>query len=339
MTAIPVNVGIVGGGLMGKELASAIGRWHALVDHPVVPRLTHVCDANPDMLPWFQRLPSVKVTTTDYRVLLDDPGVDVLYVAVPHHLHERLYLDCIEAGKDFLGEKPFGIDLAAAERINAALEDRPDVFVRCSSEMPFYPAAQHAAAIAASGELGRIIEAGCGLLHSSDLDLAKPINWKRRVETCGAIGVMGDLGMHSLHMPLRLGWAPTSVYAVLQDLVPSRPTATGSDELATCDTFENATLLCRVDDGAGAQFPLTLEQKRIKPGEKNSFYFRVLGMNGGVSFSTSNAKALWRMRVVDGEQVWGKIEVGSQSTFPTITGGIFEFGFPDAILQMWAAFL
>ena len=52
--------------------------------------------------------------TGDRRRLLEDPDIDVLYLAVPHHLHEELYLDAIAAGKDFLGEKPFGIDLAAA---------------------------------------------------------------------------------------------------------------------------------------------------------------------------------------------------------------------------------
>jgi len=31
--------------------------------------------------------------------------------------------------------------------------------------------------------------------------------------------------------------------------------------------------------------------------------------------------------------------VGSQSVWPTVTGGIFETGFSDSILQMWAAFL
>jgi hypothetical protein len=31
--------------------------------------------------------------------------------------------------------------------------------------------------------------------------------------------------------------------------------------------------------------------------------------------------------------------MGSQSAFATITGGIFEFGFADAIQQMWASFL
>jgi hypothetical protein len=45
------------------------------------------------------------------------------------------------------------------------------------------------------------------------------------------------------------------------------------------------------------------------------------------------------MRRSDGEQAWQEIEMGSQSVFPTVTGAIFEAGFSDAILQMWAAFL
>ena len=31
--------------------------------------------------------------------------------------------------------------------------------------------------------------------------------------------------------------------------------------------------------------------------------------------------------------------MGHETAFKSITGGIFEFGFSDAILQMWAAFL
>ena len=41
----------------------------------------------------------------------------------------------------------------------------------------------------------------------------------------------------------------------------------------------------------------------------------------------------------DGEQVWEEIQPGNASAWPTITGGIFEFGFTDALLQMWAAYL
>ena len=40
-----------------------------------------------------------------------------------------------------------------------------------------------------------------------------------------------------------------------------------------------------------------------------------------------------------GAQEWRVSDLGSQSAYPTITGAIFEFGFSDAIQQMWAAFL
>ena len=326
-----VRIGIVGGGLMGRELAAAIGRWAALSDHPARPRLEAVCDTSPQSLAWFERIGTVRTLTDDRRRLLEDPEIDVLYLAVPHHLHEELYLDAIAAGKDFLGEKPFGIDLAAARRIVAALDDT-QVFARCSSEMPYFPGAQLAYEQIRSGALGEPIEARHAFLHSSDLDRAKPINWKRQARFCGEIGVMGDLGMHVAHLPLRLGWRPRSVYAVLQDIVTERPGPDGAP--VPCDTWDNATL--HVDAGG---FPLTLETKRIAPGETNTWRLRAVGMDGGVDFSTASPKAVHRFALRDGRQLWERLETGSQSAFATVTGPIFEFGFSDAILQMWAAYL
>jgi hypothetical protein len=37
--------------------------------------------------------------------------------------------------------------------------------------------------------------------------------------------------------------------------------------------------------------------------------------------------------------VWEEVQPGNASAWPTITGGIFEFGFTDALLQMWASYL
>ena len=56
--------------------------------------------------------------------------------------------------------------------------------------------------------IGQIIEANTGFLHSSDLDPSKPINWKRMTEFNGEYGVLGDLGLHALHVPYRAGWRP-----------------------------------------------------------------------------------------------------------------------------------
>ncbi len=341
MSTREVNVAIVGGGLMGREIAAAIQRWPALIDHPVRPRLTAVCDINPSALEWFRDIDTVTTLVTDYHDLLTDDSIDVVYVAVRHDLHEQMYIDVIDSGKSLLAEKPFGIDGAAADAILAALAEHPESFVRCSSEMPFYPGAQWAIDYVKSGALGTIIEARCGFLHSSDIDPAKPINWKRQVEYCGEAGVMNDLGMHTWHVPLRLGWAPTSVSAVLQNIVPERPGPGGTP--VACDTWDNAVLHCWSQQGE-QKFPLTTETKRIAPGEKNTWLFEAIGTEGGVRFSTKSPKEVEvfsRINVpgIGTEQAWQRLDAGSQSVWPTVTGGIFETGFSDAILQMWAAYL
>lgn len=340
-TVKPVNVAIVGGGLMGREIAAAIQRWPALIDHPVRPHLTAVADVNPTALEWFQAIDTVTTKVTDYRDLLNDDQIDVVYVAVRHDLHEQIYTDVISSGKSLFAEKPFGIDAPAAKAIVEMTEKHPESFVRCSSEMPFYPGAQWAINYVLSGALGTITEARNSFLHSSDLDTHKPLNWKRQNKYCGEAGVLNDLGMHTWHIPLRLGWAPERVYGVLQNIVTQRPGPDGTP--VPCDTWDNAVIhsWSRHD---GTLFPLTTETKRIDPGQKNTWSFQALGLNGGVRFSTKNPKLVEVFTVasvagVGTEQTWQQIDAGSQSVWPTVTGPIFESGFSDSILQMWAAFL
>ena len=58
-----------------------------------------------------------------------------------------------------------------------------------------------------------------------------------------------------------------------------------------------------------------------------------------MAFSTKYPRTLQVMEYKPGGvQAWQHIDLGYQSAYPTITGAIFEFGFTDSILQMWAAF-
>ena len=328
------RIGIIGGGLMGREVASALSRWFVLEDFPVHAELTAVCDLAEKQREWFRRIPSVKLLTADYHELLASPDIDVVYVAVPHNMHETIYLDVLKAGKDLLAEKPFGIDLNAARAIAEAAKSSGR-FVRCSSEFPFLPGAQRAYQIAREGNLGKILEIHSGFHHSSDLDPTKPANWKRQVKTCGAIGVMGDLGMHAIHVPFRLGWNPKRVYAQLQKIYHERPDGKGG--MATCDTWDNAMRHTEVEID-GSEVPVRFEMKRLAPSETNTWYIEVLGTDGGVKFSTKEPKTLWTFQRGK-EQLWQKTDLGFNGPFSTITGGIFEPGFPDCFLQMWAAYI
>jgi predicted dehydrogenase len=332
-----VRFGLVGGGLMGREFASAASRWVHLDDLGLRPELVAVCDTNAQVLAWYERLRPAPRLVSDWRELIADESIEAVYCAVPHHLHEELYTAALRAGKHLLGEKPFGIDLSANEAINREIAARPELLVRCSSELPFYPGGQEVARFIRERRFGRVIEVRSLFLHSSDLDPEKPINWKRRAALNGAYGCLGDLGMHALHLPLRAGWAPRNVRAILTNVVPERPDGAGGSAL--CDTWDNGVLVCEAED-AGHPFPLRIETKRIAPGETNTWTIEIDGTEASIAYTTKFPKTLRTLVFEQGmPQAWRTIDLGSVSAYPTITGAIFEFGFSDAILQMWAAFL
>ncbi len=336
-TVRTINFGVIGCGLMGREFASAAARWNHLVGLDVAPRIVAAADPDRATLERFaQCVPGVRASA-DHLAVLEDPEVEAVYIAVPHHLHAGLYTAALQAGKHLMAEKPFGIDRAANERIMRAIADHPHLLVRCSSEFPFYPGAQRIAALLREGALGRVLEVRCGLLHSSDLDPTKPINWKRQIAFNGEYGCMGDLGMHAAHMPLRAGWMPRDVRALLTKVVRERP---GPDaKPVPCETWDNAVLACMVGDSPDSEFPLLLEMKRIAPGHTNTWFFEVYGTAASARFSTRFPRTLETMRYERGRaQAWSVEDLGYHSAYPAITGGIFEFGFPDAIQQMWAAF-
>ncbi len=333
-----VRFGIIGLGLMGREFGSAIARWCHLLDDGPVPVLTGVCDSNPKMQGWFNdNFPGLTVVTTDYQDLLASSQVDAVYCAVPHNLHEKIYKDIIRAGKHFLGEKPFGIDQKANSAILAALAEKPDVFARCSSEFPYFPAVQRLISWINEGRFGRIMEVRAGFNHSSDMDVTKPLNWKRIVDVCGEYGCMGDLGIHTQHVPFRMGWIPRTVYASLSKIVTSRPDGKGG--MAPCLTWDNATLSCSVDHADGYAFPMYLETKRMAPGMTNTWFIEVDGLNASAKFTSRDPKSFYYLLSGEKEQPWCRLDLGYTPAVPGITGSIFEFGFSDSILQMWAAFL
>jgi predicted dehydrogenase len=329
-----VKFGIIGGGLMGREAASAFGRWFVLNDFPASAQLVSVADLNPQILDWYKQIPSVSQLTTDYKELLSNPEVDVVYVAVPHNLHEQIYIDVVNAGKDLLAEKPFGIDLQAALNIENAIS-KTKAFVRCSSEFPFLPGVQRVISEFKKGNFGHLLSISSGFHHSSDLDPTKPINWKRMNQFCGEIGVMGDLGMHACHVPFRLGIQPINVYAQLQKIYHQRPDGKGG--MAACDTWDNAVLHCdSIIDGKNV--PITFETKRMAPTETNTWFIEILGTEGGAKYSTKEPKTLYTFKR-EKEQYWSATDLGFHGPYTTITGGIFEPGFPDCFQQMLAAYV
>jgi predicted dehydrogenase len=333
-----VKFGVIGCGLMGREFASATARWCHLNAEIARPEIIAVADINPANSEWFAKnFPRVQNVFTDYRQLLELEEIEAVYAAVPHVLHEKVYTDILKAGKHLMGEKPFGMDKAQNDGIMAELAKHPGLTVRCASEYPFYPAMQMVIKWISEKRFGRILEIRCGFNHASDMDVSKPINWKRQAAMNGEYGCMGDLGIHTQHVPFRMGFKPENVFVKLSKYVTHRPDGKGGT--APCDTWDNATVICDARDHTGNLFPMFMETKRMDPGCTDNWFFEIYGLECSAKFTSLNPNVFSYLVPWGKEQAWADINIGYKPMIPTITGPIFEFGFTDAILQMWAAYM
>ena len=148
---------------------------------------------------------------------------------------------------------------------------------------------------------------------------------------------MGDLGIHTQHLPFRLGFVPRTVTAQLANIAKTRPDETGRP--VPCETWDNAILTCEAQNAAGDTFPMQLEMKRMAPGCTNTVEYEIYGLKMSAKFTTDDPNAIRYTQPVGREQAWARLVVGQKTLYPVITGSIFEFGFSDSLLQMFAAFV
>lgn len=122
-------------------------------------------------------------------------------------------------------------------------------------------------------------------------------------------------------------------FAKLSKIVKERNDGKGGR--VPCLTWDNATICCDVRDKDGEVFPMYLETKRMSPGSTDEWVLEVYGVKASARFTSSDPNAFYYTDSWEKEQAWCRLGIGFKTMHPTITGGIFEFGFTDAILQMW----
>lgn len=110
-----MRIGLVGYGAWARMHVAAMRRTPALALGGIV------CNGDDSARAAAAENPGVPVHR-DLDALLRDPGIDLVDIVAPNHLHARMALAAIAAGKHVLVEKPMATTQADAERLVAAAE-------------------------------------------------------------------------------------------------------------------------------------------------------------------------------------------------------------------------
>ncbi|KAI0360213.1 NAD binding oxidoreductase [Trametes cingulata] len=91
-----------------------------------------------------------------YQELLDEPGIDAVYISLPNGMHGTWARKALEAGKHVLLEKPFTSNADEARQLVKLAQEKNLVLVE-AFHWQFHPAAHSVKAILDSGKYGQVL--------------------------------------------------------------------------------------------------------------------------------------------------------------------------------------
>jgi predicted dehydrogenase len=149
----------------------------------------------------------VEHPVTGYQALIDDPGIDVLYVPLPNALHAEWTIRALEAGKPVLCEKPLCGTLRDAERVLATARQTGTLLWE-AFVFPFQPQMAAIEKLVADGAIGELKE----IKSNFHFMVTNPANIRLSRELEG--GALNDVGCYPIRLAqLLFGYDHESAWA------------------------------------------------------------------------------------------------------------------------------
>ncbi len=112
-----MNIGIVGAGKIVKEALPVLEQVSGVVFQSIV-----TTGRNPQNVNELQKQFNIKEVYENYTQFLEDEDLEVVYIAVPNHLHYYYAQQAIEHGKHVICEKPFTLTKVELETLKELAE-------------------------------------------------------------------------------------------------------------------------------------------------------------------------------------------------------------------------
>ncbi|KAI8464650.1 MAG: hypothetical protein J3K34DRAFT_526024 [Monoraphidium minutum] len=204
-----------------------------------------------------------------YAALVEDPGLDAVYVALPNGLHGQWAAAALLAGKHVLCEKPFAANADEARRVMAIASAR-GLLCREAFHNAEHPANKHVAALLQGGAIGDLLSLSARVLIPGWAFKEDDIRFKETL----AGGSMMDAGCYCA-AALRFfpGLQPTAVTS-----------ASAKGILGGCDTGMEARLAYGGPGGGPGQLVGRLEADLRHEGLLPVTLFTAEGTRGRLSY-------------------------------------------------------
>ncbi|CAB4635865.1 MAG: Gfo/Idh/MocA family oxidoreductase [Rhodoluna sp.] len=314
-----INVGLIGGGFMGKAHSLAYAAvpmffWPSKV-MPVKHTLAEFTDAMAaDAATRF----GFENSTSDWKSIIDNPDIDLVDIATPNNSHAEIAIAALAAGKHVICEKPLARTVEeAAAMYEAARKSNSVNMVAFNYRRT--PAVALAKKYIEDGSIGKIINFRATYLQDWSADPNSPLSWRFQKSVAGS-GAVGDILTHVLDLARYLVDEVTAVSAMTNHIITERPLQqSGSDSLGNSkggsdapkgavDVEDEVLSLIKFANGAIG----SVEATRNAWGRNNFITLEIHGTEGSIAFNYENRDQL---------EVCFKSDEGDRRGFRTVYTG------------------
>lgn len=178
------RIGIIGAGWIAEKMAQTVSQLSDVENYAIASRNLAKAEA-------FARNYGFARAYGSYRELVNDPDVDLVYIATPHSHHFEHASLALEAGKHVLCEKAFTANARQADAL-LNLAHKKGLFITEAIWPRYMPLALKVKSLLDNGAIGTPMQLSATLCY--------PMMDKERIllpELCG--GALLDVGVYCLH--------------------------------------------------------------------------------------------------------------------------------------------
>ncbi len=319
--AMTIHLGIVGAGRVARE--------HVRAARAAGSRVVAVCDCDLEKAQTFAAEYQCDRSFDSISELLAIPELEALVVAVPNAHHKDVAVQCLNAGKDILLEKPMAMSVAECDAIIDCARSMQRL-VQMGFVCRAAPKALAVQQLIAEGVLGEIYHAKAFLHRQRGIPgLGR---WFTTKKLSGG-GVLIDIGVHLIDLVMHLTGAKRAITvsafcesrfgSPIDQYIYEEMWAGPPDPNGTFDVEDSATGLIRFDQGV--TFEVSLAWASNTPHHVMPEGILLLGDRGGCFFdlwgdrfllSSENDNAVRDEQIkIDNTDAWNRAWTGQHQRF------------------------